>query len=57
MFAYGFGGLLADATGKGLQIGVGRGSAVVVMASGICLALVAVILPRLRQVQNLEKRG
>ena len=57
VFAYGFGGLLADATGKGLQIGVGRGSAVVVMASGICLALVAVILPRLRQVQNLEKRG
>lgn len=54
VFAYGFGGLLADAAGKGFRIGVGRGSAVVVMISGICLALVAMISPRLRQVQNLE---
>lgn len=53
--AYGFGGILADATAKHMNISVGRGAAVVVMVSGLLLAATSVVMYSLKEVRSLEK--
>lgn len=53
--AYGCSGLLADGMGSRLGIGVGRGAAVVIMASGVLLALMALTVYLNKAVRQLEK--
>ncbi|MCQ4023243.1 MULTISPECIES: hypothetical protein [unclassified Ruminococcus] len=52
--AYGTAGLLTDGIAKGMQIGVGRGAAAVIILSGILLAAAAAVLYRIRSVKELE---
>jgi len=52
--AYGVAGIAADGIAKANQIGVGRGSAVVVMISGVLLVIVAAILGFFKEVRRLE---
>ena len=52
--AYGLSGLLADGMGRQLQIGVGRGAAGVIMASGVLLAVIALTIYPIRAVRALE---
>ena len=53
--AYGCSGLLADGMGSQLGIGVGRGAAVVIMASGVLLAVMALAVYPIKAVRQLEK--
>ena len=53
--AYSLSGLLADGMGKGLQIGVGRGAAAVIMASGVLLGVIALVLYPIKAVRELEE--
>ena len=55
--AYGFAGVLADGMGRRFQIGVGRGSGLVIMAAGVLLALIALSLYLIPSIRLLEKRG
>ena len=52
--AYGAGGLLADLVAKVLKTSIGRGAGFVIIVSGVCLAVVAVIMARIRSIQELE---
>ena len=52
--AYGLAGNLADGIGAQMKIGVGRGAAVVIMASGALLAVIALSVCRIRAVCELE---
>lgn len=52
--AYGLSGILADGMGSRLQIGVGRGSALVIMTAGALLVLIALSLPPIRSIRRLE---
>lgn len=52
--AYGLSGLLADGLGSRLQIGVGRGSAAVIMASGALLGVIALSIYPIKAVRELE---
>lgn len=52
--AYGISGILADAIANGLNISVGRGSAIVIMASGVLLALTAAVLYNIKEVRAME---
>ena len=51
--AYGLSGILADGMGSRLQIGVGRGSALVIMAAGALLVLIALSLLPIRSIRRL----
>lgn len=53
--AYGLAGLLADSAGKVFEIGVGRGAAAVIMASGLLLAVFAVMIYFVKSVRALER--
>ncbi len=53
--AYGAAGLLADGIAAGMQIGVGRGAAAVIIGSGVLLAAVAAVLYRVKTVRELER--
>ena len=53
--AYSLSGLLADGMGNRLQIGVGRGAAAVIMASGVLLSVIALGIYPIRAVRELEK--
>lgn len=53
--AYGFAGILADGMGNRFQVGVGRGSALVIMAAGVLLAVIALSLYPIRSIRLLEK--
>lgn len=53
--AYSLSGLLADGMGNGLQIGVGRGAAAVIMVSGMLLGVIALTLYPIKAVRELEK--
>lgn len=53
--AYSLSGLLADGMGNGLQIGVGRGAAAVIMVSGMLLGVIALALYPIKAVRELEK--
>ena len=53
--AYGFSGLLADGMGDRLQMGVGRGAAAVIMASGALLGVIALAIYPIKAVRDLER--
>ncbi|MEE3467191.1 MAG: MFS transporter [Eubacterium sp.] len=53
--AFGCSGLLSDFLGKTLNIGVGRGAALVVEASGILLVLISLLLLRIKSVRETER--
>ncbi|NLL76711.1 MAG: MFS transporter, partial [Clostridiales bacterium] len=52
--AYGSVGLLADKMASIRQVAVGRGSADIIMISGLLLAIVAVALYQFKDVRDLE---
>ncbi|MGN1019045.1 MAG: MFS transporter [Aristaeellaceae bacterium] len=52
--AYSLSGLLADGMGLGLGIGVGRGAAVVIMAAGALLGVMALAIYPIKAVRALE---
>ncbi len=52
--AYGTAGILADGVARGMETGVGRGAAVVIILAGILLAAAAAVLCRLRSIKELE---
>lgn len=52
--AYALGGVIADAVARNRGISVGRGSAAVVMVSGMLLAVTAVVMSRIKEVRALE---
>lgn len=53
--AYGTAGAAADGIAAGLNIGVGRGAAAVVMMAGGLLAVTALLLSRMKSVRTLEE--
>lgn len=53
--AYSLSGLLADGMGNHLGIGVGRGAAAVIMASGVLLGVIALGICPIKAVRELEK--
>ena len=53
--AYSFAGLAADQIAQIRQVGVGRGAADVIMASGIMLAIIAAATYQFKEVRALEK--
>lgn len=52
--AYGLAGVLADDLGERFQIGVGRGAAAVIMASGVLLGIMALAIYLIKAVRELE---
>lgn len=54
VIAYGAGGLLADLAAKLLDTSIGRGAGMVIMISGVCLSVVAVMMARIKSIQDLE---
>lgn len=52
--AYGLAGVLADGIGKQLKVGVGRGAAAVIMASGVLLGIMALAVYPIKAVRKLE---
>ena len=52
--AYGLAGVLADGIGEQFQVGVGRGAAVVIMASGVLLGVMALAIYPIKAVRELE---
>ncbi|MDY4953801.1 MAG: MFS transporter [Candidatus Onthomonas sp.] len=54
--AYSAAGVLADGVGSRLQIGVGRGSGLVITVAGVLLALIALTLYPMRSVRQLERQ-
>ena len=55
VFAYALAGVLADRIAQARNIGVGRGAAIVIMISGVLLALSALMLSTFKSVKELEK--
>lgn len=53
--AYGAAGAMADGIAAGLQIGVGRGAAAVIMLAGVLLAITALSLYSIKSVRALEE--
>lgn len=54
VIAYAFSGIAADKIGASMQIGVGRGAAMVIQAAGICMAAVSVICFLSASIRRLE---
>ena len=52
--AYGISGILADRVGSRFQIGVGRGAAAVIVASGVLLSIMALSIYFIKSVRKLE---
>lgn len=52
--AYGTGGLMADLAAKLLHTSTGRGAGSVIIVSGVCLSVVAVVMTKMKSIQNLE---
>ena len=52
--AYAISGAAADLIGKQTGLGVGRGSAIVIMVAGVCLAITAAMIGRFKSVRELE---
>lgn len=57
VIAYAFGGVLADFAGKEMGTGVGRGAGLVIIVSGICLAVVSLGIHFVRNIKLLEEQG
>lgn len=55
VIAYALAGVLADGVGKAMQTGVGRGCGVVIMAAGMMLAVIAIVIYRVKAVRELEQ--
>ena len=56
--AYGTGGVLADLAAKLFHTEIGRGAGMVIIISGVCLSVVAVMMARIKSIQDLEiKKG
>lgn len=53
--AYAAGGVLADFIAKLLSTTTGRGAGIVISCSGVCLAVVAVMMEKVKSIQDLEK--
>ena len=53
--AYGLCGVTADMVGNLTGKGVGTGAAVTVIASGVCLVIVALVMSRIRKIRQLEQ--
>ena len=56
MIAYGLAGVLADGIGEKFQISVGRGTASVIMTSGLLLGIIALTLYPIEAIRKLENR-
>ena len=54
VFAYSISGIAADTLGKATGLGVGRGSAIVVMIAGTCLALTSICILPVKCIRKLE---
>ena len=54
VIAYGAGGLMADLAARGFDTSIGRGAGFVIIISGVCLAVVAVMMVKIRSIKNLE---
>lgn len=54
--AYALAGVISDGIASQFQIGVGRGSAVVIMASGVLLGITALLLYPIKSVRALERK-
>lgn len=52
--AYGTGGLMADLAAKLLHTSTGRGAGSVIIVSGVCLSVVAVVMAKMKSIQKLE---
>lgn len=52
--AYGTGGVLADFAVKVFNTDIGRGAGFVIIVSGVCLSVVAVVMARIKSIQDLE---
>lgn len=52
--AYALAGVMADGIGETMQIGVGRGAAVVIMVSGVLLGVIALSIYGIKAVRKLE---
>ena len=55
LVAFGLSGVLSDFIGKTLEIGVGRGAALVVQVSGVFMILISLVLLKLKSVKETEK--
>ena len=55
--AYGLSGVTADAVGKLTGEGVGTGSSITVIGSGICLVIVALVMLGIKKIRDLEKEA
>lgn len=53
--AYALAGVLADAAARVMDVSVGRGAAKLIIASGILLAVTAILLYQIKAIQSLEK--
>lgn len=53
--AYGAAGVIADKIAEERNIGVGRGAAIVIMVSGLLLAVMAISILKIRSVRELER--
>ena len=53
--AYGLSGVAADAIGKLTGEGVGTGSSITIIGSGICLVIVALVMLGIKKIGELEK--
>ena len=55
VFAYAFGGVIAD--GLGVVVGgVGRGAAITIQISGVCMAIVSIGIFMIKKIRNLENQ-
>lgn len=54
--AYAAGGVLADFIAKLLNTNTGRGAGIVISVSGVCLSVAAVVMDKVKSIQDLEKR-
>lgn len=54
--AYAAGGVLADFIAKLLNTNTGRGAGIVISVSGVCLSVAAVMMDKVKSIQDLEKR-
>ena len=55
VIAYGLCGFAADTVGKVTGKGVGTGSAITIIFSGVCLVIVALIMSRIKKIKDLEQ--
>ena len=54
ILAYGLSGVLADGVGRVTGGGVGKGASLIIIISGLCLALIALLMGRVKKIRELE---